>query len=163
MIYKANHQKATSMWLEEILATQKSHQEAIAKLTDRLDDIVRLLEKQEDKGVLDKGNVCPSTGQSATQPLQNSEHQGEGNFGTSKDVTKRVCLEVADFYGKLNPKAFFDWLMSMENYSDSYSISEEKKVRSVKAKLKGAAHFGGIALKIDFIEPTNHQSTHGKR
>ena len=33
-------------------------------------------------------------------------------------MTKKVRLEVAEFYGKLNPTAFLDWIMSMEDYLD---------------------------------------------
>ena len=29
---------------------------------------------------------------------------------------KKVRLEIAEFYGKLNPTAFLDWIMSMEEY-----------------------------------------------
>ena len=32
------------------------------------------------------------------------------------DATKKVRLEVAEFYRKLNPTAFLDWIMSMEDY-----------------------------------------------
>ena len=32
------------------------------------------------------------------------------------DATKKVRLEVVEFYGKLNPIAFLDWIMSMEDY-----------------------------------------------
>ena len=56
------------------------------------------------------------------------------------DVTKMVCLEVAEFYEKLNPTAFLDWIMSMEDYFDCYAMPKNRKVRFVKAKLKGAAH-----------------------
>ena len=60
-------------------------------------------------------------------------------FELDDDVTKKVRLEVAEFYGKLNPTAFLDWIMSMEDYFDWYAMPENKKVRFVKAKLKGAA------------------------
>ncbi|RVW75504.1 Transposon Ty3-I Gag-Pol polyprotein [Vitis vinifera] len=60
-------------------------------------------------------------------------------FELDDDVTKKVRLEVAEFYGKLNPTAFLDWIMSMEDYFDWYAMPENRKVRFVKAKLKGAA------------------------
>ena len=59
-------------------------------------------------------------------------------FELDDDVTKKVCLEVAEFYGKLNPTTFLDWIMSMEDYFDWYAMPENRKVRFVKAKLKGA-------------------------
>ncbi|RVW70926.1 Retrovirus-related Pol polyprotein from transposon 297 [Vitis vinifera] len=60
-------------------------------------------------------------------------------FELDDDVTKKVRLEIAEFYGKLNPTAFLDWIMSMEDYFDWYAMPENRKVRFVKAKLKGAA------------------------
>ena len=39
-------------------------------------------------------------------------------FEQDDDVTKKVRLEVSRFYRKLNPNAFFDWIMSMEDYFD---------------------------------------------
>ena len=59
-------------------------------------------------------------------------------FELDDDVTKKVRLEVVEFYGKLNPIAFLDWIMSMEDYFDWYTMPENRKVRFVKAKLKGA-------------------------
>ena len=60
-------------------------------------------------------------------------------FELDDDVTKKVRLEVAEFYRKLNPTAFLDWIMSMEDYFDWYAMLENRNVRFVKAKLKGAA------------------------
>ena len=37
-------------------------------------------------------------------------------FEQDVDVTKKVRLEVAEFYGKINPTASLDWIMSMEDY-----------------------------------------------
>ena len=37
------------------------------------------------------------------------------NFKQDHDVTKKVCIEVAEFSRNLNHKAFLDWLMSIEN------------------------------------------------
>ena len=61
-------------------------------------------------------------------------------FEQDDDVTKKLHLEVAEFYGKLNPAAFLDWIMSMEDYFDWYAMLDNRKVHFVKAKLKGAAH-----------------------
>jgi len=55
------------------------------------------------------------------------------------ELTRRMKVEVADFYGKLNPEAFFDWITSLEDYFDWFSVPEERKVQFVKLKLKGPA------------------------
>ncbi|KAK0583599.1 hypothetical protein LWI29_038569 [Acer saccharum] len=46
---------------------------------------------------------------------------------------------VSDFLGRLNPDAFQDWIMALEDYFDWFSVPEERKVRFVKLKLKGPA------------------------
>ena len=40
---------------------------------------------------------------------------------------------------KLNQTTFLDWLMSMQYYFDWYAMPKNRKVRFVKAKLKGVA------------------------
>lgn len=32
------------------------------------------------------------------------------------DVTKRICVDVADFHGKIDPQAFQDWVTSLDDY-----------------------------------------------
>ena len=55
------------------------------------------------------------------------------------DMTKEVHIKVAEFYGKLNPVAFLDWVISMEDYSDWYAMPKNRKVGFARAKLKGPA------------------------
>ena len=52
-------------------------------------------------------------------------------------MTKKVRFEVVEFYGKLNPTAFLDWIMLIEGYFDWYTMPENRKVRFIKAKWKG--------------------------
>lgn len=65
---------------------------------------------------------------------------GAINFKQDHDVTKKVCIEVAEFSRNLNHKAFLDWLMSIENQFDWYAMLENIKVCFLKAKLKGIVH-----------------------
>ncbi|KAK0596482.1 hypothetical protein LWI29_016081 [Acer saccharum] len=46
-------------------------------------------------------------------------------------------VEVSDFLGRLNPDAFHDWITTLEDYFDWFSVPEDRKVRFVKLKLKG--------------------------
>lgn len=46
-------------------------------------------------------------------------------------LQKNERIEVADFNGKLNPKEFFDWLMSMEDYFEWNRVPNNVKVRFV--------------------------------
>jgi hypothetical protein len=48
-------------------------------------------------------------------------------------------VDVPDFYGKLEPHAFEDWLTAIEDYFDWFAVSEERKVRYIRMKLKGHA------------------------
>jgi hypothetical protein len=48
-------------------------------------------------------------------------------------------VDVPDFYGKLEPHAFEDWLIAIEDYFDWFVVSEERKVRYIRMKLKGYA------------------------
>jgi len=41
------------------------------------------------------------------------------------ELTKRMKVEVPDFYGKLEPHAFEDWLTSIEDYFDWFTVSED--------------------------------------
>ncbi|KAH7549905.1 hypothetical protein JRO89_XS13G0103300 [Xanthoceras sorbifolium] len=55
------------------------------------------------------------------------------------ELTKRMKVEVSDFFGRLNPDAFQDWITVLEDYFDWFSVPEDRKVRFVKIKLKSSA------------------------
>ena len=105
---------------------------------------MKLLEKSQEKQPIEEEIASHQFRQS---PSWSGEEQDNFMIGTQRrvrlfelddDVTKKVHLEVAEFYGKLNPTAFLDWILSMEDYFDWYAMPENRKVRFVKAKLKGA-------------------------
>ena len=48
-------------------------------------------------------------------------------------------VDVPDFFGKLEPNAFEDWLTTIEDYFDWFDVLEDRKVRYVRMKLKGHA------------------------
>ena len=68
-------------------------------------------------------------------------------FEQDDDVTKKVNLEVVEFYGKPNPTASLDWIMFMEDYFDWYAMQDNRKVRFVKAKLKGVARLWWYSIE----------------
>ncbi|KAG6761264.1 hypothetical protein POTOM_034472 [Populus tomentosa] len=55
------------------------------------------------------------------------------------ELTKRMKVDVPDFYGKLDPYTFEDWLTAIEDYFDWFAVSEDRKVRYIRMKLKGHA------------------------
>jgi hypothetical protein len=55
------------------------------------------------------------------------------------ELTKRMKIDVPDFHGKLDPHAFEDWLTAIEDYFDWFAVSENRKTRCVRLKLKGHA------------------------
>ncbi|KAG6738607.1 hypothetical protein POTOM_058227 [Populus tomentosa] len=70
-------------------------------------------------------------------------HRGHADHGTGyqplDELTKRMRVDVPDFLGKLEPNAFEDWLTAIEDYFDWFAVSEDRKVRYVRMKLKGHA------------------------
>jgi len=74
------------------------------------------------------------------QYYQREEQPYFEGYGNRVDkATKRVRVEVPDFHGKLDPYAFQDWLTSLEDYFEWFSLAPERQVRFAKMKLKGQA------------------------
>ncbi|KAG6783667.1 hypothetical protein POTOM_009330 [Populus tomentosa] len=55
------------------------------------------------------------------------------------ELTKRMKVDVPNFYGKLEPHAFEDWLTAIEDCFDRFTVSEDRKVRYIRMKLEGHA------------------------
>ncbi|KAG2667313.1 hypothetical protein I3760_15G108400 [Carya illinoinensis] len=55
------------------------------------------------------------------------------------ELTKTIKVDVPDFYGKLEPNAFEDWLTAIKDYFDWFAVSGDQKVCYVWMKLKGQA------------------------
>ena len=72
------------------------------------------------------------------QPRQHMQgvhiNQGAG-YQPIEELTKRMKIDVPDFYGKLEPRAFEDWLTTIKDYFDWFAVLEERKVRYVQMKL----------------------------
>jgi len=47
-------------------------------------------------------------------------------------------VEVTDFNRKFDHDAFHDWMVSPKDYFEWFSVPENKTVKFVKLKLKGA-------------------------
>lgn len=72
----------------------------------------------------------------------NFHHRNTGPNSSSRhldELTKRMKVDVPDFFGKIEPNAFEDWLTSIEDYFDWFDVSADRKVRYVRMKLKGHA------------------------
>ncbi|KAK8963965.1 Exonuclease 1 [Platanthera guangdongensis] len=59
--------------------------------------------------------------------------------GHHHDITRRIRLDAPSFDGRLDPKAFSDWLLDMDHYFEWYDMSDERCVRFAKMKLIGQA------------------------
>ena len=46
------------------------------------------------------------------------------NAPHTDDITKKVELEISDFSGDLHPKAFVDWLNSLDDYFAWYNMND---------------------------------------
>ena len=67
----------------------------------------------------------------------------KGNNQTTKDPNdeKKSQKKVIapEFDGRMDPNAFFDWLVTIEEYFDWYEMTNSKRVRFVKRKLTNSA------------------------
>ncbi|KAK8951463.1 hypothetical protein KSP39_PZI004161 [Platanthera zijinensis] len=63
------------------------------------------------------------------------------------DITRRIRLDAPTFDGRLEPKAFSDWLLDMDHYFDWYDMSDERCVRFAKMKLVGQAKVYWISVE----------------
>ena len=117
----SNNQDVATICLEEISVTQQSHEDAIIQLNSKLDEVMKLLDNSKEK--------WPIEGETAShqfRQLSNRSREEQDNFmirnqrmgklfEQDDDVTKKVCLKVVEFYGKLNltlPFNFYRWLSS---------------------------------------------------
>jgi len=88
-------------------------------------------------------------------------HRGHADHGAGHQpldkLTKRMKVDVPDFLGKLEPNVFEDWLTAIKDYFDWFSVSEDRKVRYVRMKLKGHARawWGSVEEQLQ----RTHRST----
>ena len=110
----SSNQDAATIRLEEISITQQFHQDAIIQLNSKLDEIMKLLEKSQEKRPIEEETASHQFRQSPSRSHEEPDNFMMENqrrttlFELYDDVTKNVCLEVAEFYGKLNPTSFLD-------------------------------------------------------
>ena len=55
------------------------------------------------------------------------------------DITKKVTVSAFEFDGKMDPNAFSDWLVAIEEYFDWYEMIDSERVRFAKMKLTNSA------------------------
>ena len=66
-------------------------------------------------------------------------HRGHACHQPLDELTKQMKVDVPDFFGKLEPNAFEDWLTAIKDYFDWFAVSKDRKVCYVQMKLKGHA------------------------
>ncbi|KAA8521888.1 hypothetical protein F0562_012798 [Nyssa sinensis] len=76
-------------------------------------------------------------GAACGEGLDESDGDADEGYQPSDELTKRMKVDVPNFYEKLEPNAFEDWSTTIEDYFDWFAISEDRKVRYVWMKLKG--------------------------
>ena len=96
----SSNQNVATIRLEEISTTQQSHQDVIIQLNSKLDEIMKLLEKSQEKRPIEEEIASHQFRQS---PNQSREEQDNFMIGTQRrarlfelddDVTKNVRLKV---------------------------------------------------------------------
>ena len=87
---------------------------AIIQLNRKLDEIMKLLEKSQEKRPIEDETASHQFRQSPSRSHKEQDNFMMGNqqrgriFEQDDDVTKKVRLEVAEFCGKLNLTTFLD-------------------------------------------------------
>ena len=66
-----------------------------------------------------------------------------------KHITKKEYIKNKEFTGKLDPNAFLDRSVSLEDYLDCYNMPNEFRVCFAKMKLIGQARFDGKVSNKD--------------
>ena len=59
--------------------------------------------------------------------------------GTSQKRKKKVKVSAPEFDGRMDPNAFSDWLVSIEEYFNWYEMIDSERVRFAKMKLTNLA------------------------
>ena len=113
----SNNQDATTIHLEEFSSTRQSHQNVILQLNNKLDEIMKILEKSQEKQPIEDEIASHQFRKSLSRSCEEQDNfmmrnQKKGKlFEQDDDVTKKVHLKVVEFYGKLNPIAFHGRLL----------------------------------------------------
>lgn len=48
-----------------------------------------------------------------------------------ENADKSIRVDVSDFYGKLDPESYFDWIASLETFFDCKDMSEDRTVKLI--------------------------------
>lgn len=78
------------------------------------------------------------------------------------DTSKKVCLDVLNFYGKLNLIESLNWIMSMEDYFNGHEMPDNKRWYLWKLSWTKMLDYGGTTWKSSFMGWANLQLTCGK-
>ena len=79
---------------------------------------------------------------------QGSQPKVTGNWGRNqirqvkqpqRDITKKVKVNASEFDGRMDPNAFSDWLVTIEEYFDWYEMIDSERVWFAKMKLTNSA------------------------
>jgi hypothetical protein len=70
------------------------------------------------------------------------------------ELTKRMKVDVPDFDGKLEPNAFEDWLIVVEDYFDWFVVLKDCKVCYARINLKehARAWWGSMEEQLCFTQ-----------
>ena len=56
-----------------------------------------------------------------------------------RDITKKVKVSTSEFDDRMNPNAFSNWLVAIDEYVDWYEMIDSERVRFAKIKLTNSA------------------------
>jgi hypothetical protein len=56
------------------------------------------------------------------------------------ELIKKIKMKVTDFNEKFDHDTFHDWMVSLKDYFEWFSVPENRMTKFVKLKLKGVVH-----------------------
>ncbi|KAL6350972.1 hypothetical protein AAG906_031558 [Vitis piasezkii] len=138
----------------QIAKTQTSPAQ-IDQIATVLEQITHRLDVMDERYA--ERNMGPSIGEA--RAIRDGERLGESDGD----------LLMYWIFGKLEPNAFEDRLTAIEDYFDWFDVSEDRKVRYVRMKLKGMHEHGGEVWKNNsrtgdqqFLAGRNERAIKGK-
>jgi len=113
-------------------------------VTNTLGTIVGHLEhiKERSNNVDHRRDRVNQGGNVAIDAEEVGEHVGDYRNRDDRvfdQLSRGIRVDMSDFTRRQDPDVFQDWLVSLEDYFEWFSVPENRKVRFVKLKLKGVA------------------------
>ncbi|KAL6345373.1 hypothetical protein AAG906_015856 [Vitis piasezkii] len=126
----------------------------LEQITHRLDVMDERYAREENGPFNRRGRRAVRDGERLDESDGDADHAGHRTtYQPLDELNKRMRVDVPEFFGKLEPNAFEDWLTAIEDYFDWFDVSEDRKVR----------YHGGEVWKNNYAVHDDQQFLTGKK